>query len=62
MKQQYIGDGVYVTLKNGLLTLTTGHHDEERADNVVHLEPSVWSALKLCMQAWSEQEGENNEN
>ncbi len=41
MTQQYLGDGVYVTidlLGVNQITLTTGHHDPDEADNVIYLE------------------------
>lgn len=38
----YIGDGVYVRVDDwGRIVLTTGHHDEAHADNVIVLEPEV---------------------
>ena len=43
---QYLGDGVYASRNQwGQIVLTTGHHEEARADNVIFLEPEVAEAL-----------------
>ena len=45
--QSYLGDAVYASdeLNPGHITLTTGSHIPENADNIIHLEPNVLSAL-----------------
>lgn len=40
---QYLGDGVYVAIQNGMVVLATGSHLSP--DNVVYLEPEVLQAL-----------------
>lgn len=45
---EYIGDGVYVNITDECghqMTITTGHHEEIYADNVVHIEPQVFINL-----------------
>jgi len=49
--KQYLGDGVYVSLENGMLKLTT--ENGISVQNTIYLEPSVYTALvnyekKLC--------------
>lgn len=42
----YLGDGVYAKQDElGRLVLTTGDHDDARADNRIVLEPEVVAAL-----------------
>ncbi len=45
--QSYLGDAVYASdeLNPGHITLTTGSHVPENADNIIHLEPRVLGAL-----------------
>lgn len=42
----YLGDGVYIRVKDGRYVITTSTHVIERADNVIYLEPEVMDALK----------------
>lgn len=48
----YLGDSVYATdeLNPGHITLTTGSHKLEDADQIIHLKPEVLEAL-LVMKA-----------
>lgn len=44
----YLGDAVYVSPSSGVLgtlMLTTGHHEESSASNVIIMEPEVVTAL-----------------
>lgn len=42
----YLGDGVYAHVDDiGRLVLTTGHHEPNRADNTIVLEPEVMNSL-----------------
>lgn len=44
---QYLGDGAYCHINEyGHLVLTTGHHEPQRADNIIVLEPEVLAALE----------------
>lgn len=45
--KEYLGDGVYISdeLNPGHLSLTTGSHRPEEADNIIHLEPDVIRAF-----------------
>jgi hypothetical protein len=45
MEPKYLGDGVYVLVTDCGVLLTTGHHDPQWADNIIHLEPPVAEAL-----------------
>lgn len=45
MEPRYLGDGVYASVKHGMVMLTTGHHLEEQAEKVIWLEPDVIKAL-----------------
>ena len=40
---EYIGDGVYVTVENGMIKLYT--HDGRGETNTIFLEPEVYTAL-----------------
>lgn len=42
---EYLGDGVYASYRDGYVILTTGHHDEYQADNVIAFEPEVLRKL-----------------
>ena len=43
---QYLGDGVYATAEeDGSIMLTTGHHEQLEAGNVIFLEPEVLTFL-----------------
>lgn len=44
-KPQYLGDAVYICLDPYGVVLTTGHHLEEEASQVIILEPEVVQAL-----------------
>ncbi len=56
MKPEYLGDGVYASYnERGQLVLTTGHHLETEADNIVYLEPKVLSALLKYVDKAKEQ-------
>jgi len=47
-KTLYIGDGVYVNVDRGQfhpVTIMTGHHDPDRADNVIYFELDVLKSL-----------------
>ena len=54
MKREYLSDGVYVRLEKDSIypiILTTGHHDESVADNVIYLELTALEALiSLCQE------------
>ena len=41
----YLGDGVYVTKHSYGIVLTTGHHEESKADNVILLDNGVLNSL-----------------
>lgn len=47
--QEYLGDGVYVSLEQGMLRLCTGSHDSN--ENVVYLETEVWRNLLSYVDA-----------
>ena len=43
---QYLGDGVYATAEeDGSIMLTTGHHEQLEAGDVIFLEPRVLASL-----------------
>lgn len=46
--KDYIGDGVYVALDQGMIRLTTENGIE--TTNTVYLEPGVWRALKAYVE------------
>ena len=49
----YIGDGVYATKNSYGIVLTTGHHEESQADNVILLENSVMDSFsKWANNGW----------
>lgn len=51
----YVGDGLYVRTDSlGALVLTTGHHEQAQADNVIVLEPEVWASLMLIISKANE--------
>jgi len=48
MRQEYLGDGAYVTIDRdfeGQIILTANHHNPELATDVIHLEPSAVDLL-----------------
>jgi hypothetical protein len=47
--KSYLGDGVYVELENDMIRLTT--ESGISATNTIYLEPEVWRALKLWVEA-----------
>jgi hypothetical protein len=51
----YIGDGVYATENEYGLILTTGHHEQAKADNIIALEPSVIAALERYIKRMKDQ-------
>ena len=60
MKQEYLGDGAYITVNRdfvGQIILTTGHHEEAQADNRVHLDPR---GLKTALQVYENDIKENH--
>lgn len=59
LKPEYLGDGVYVHHDQWHIVLTTGHHDQERADNKIYLEPHVWAQL---MQWYERLKRDNPQN
>jgi hypothetical protein len=50
MESRYLGDGVYVSYKEGMLLLTTGHHQAAVAEHKIWLEPEVAKALKTYIE------------
>ena len=52
MPKEYLGDGVYVDIEDGMIKLTTENGIE--VTNTIYLEPNVYSALqeyvKRCEQ------------
>ena len=42
---KYLGDGVYVTEDGGSFVLTTGHHEPQRAENVIWLDQEIIKEL-----------------
>jgi hypothetical protein len=53
----YLGDGVYMSpCRDGGIMLTTGHHLETQADNVIYLEPSVLMNLIQILERAMEQQ------
>lgn len=46
-KYSYLGDGVYAFWDGYHIVLRTGHHEENRCDNQIFLEPSVLTNLNL---------------
>lgn len=47
----YLGDGVYASFDRRGLVITTGHHEPDKADNVIVLEPFVIAALEKYVEA-----------
>ena len=48
MKQEYLGDGVYVTLDKefqGQIILTANHHEPDQASDVIHLDAQIIELL-----------------
>lgn len=45
MNPTYLGDGVYASIENGMVKLTTGSHLDADATNTIFLEPDVMWAL-----------------
>jgi hypothetical protein len=56
LKPDYLGDGVYVTEDDvrGGIVLTTAHHEQLKADNVIFLNPEVLDALDRYLQRMKE--------
>lgn len=56
--QTYLGDGVYASdeLNPGHITLTTGNHQPELADNIIHLDSDVRRALSKLFLTLNEAE------
>jgi hypothetical protein len=50
MEPRYLGDGVYASVKNGMIMLTTGDHDEVRCEQIIWLEPEVAVGLGKYIQ------------
>jgi len=54
MTHTYLSDGVYLKIDKDSIypvILTTGHHDESVADNVIYLELTALKALvELCQE------------
>lgn len=48
MNKRYLGDAVYVEIKNGMILLTTEYGDGTPT-NEIYIEPEVWRALKAYM-------------
>ena len=44
-KAVHLGDGAYATFDGYAIVLTSNHHDQELADDIIYLEPSVIRAL-----------------
>lgn len=49
-KYSYIGDGVYAFFDGYGIWLRTGHHDENKCDDKIYLEPDVLDCLNLFNQ------------
>lgn len=43
--KQYLGDSVYVDIRNGMLILTTENGYPDDPSNAIFLEPEVYAAL-----------------
>lgn len=52
-EKHYIGDGVYVAIERGMIRLTA--EDGVSVRDVIYLEPEVWRALKLYVEALEKQ-------
>lgn len=50
----YLGDGVYASVGQIGLVLTTGHHDPAQADNTIVFEPEVLAALEKYISKFKE--------
>ena len=50
MESRYLGDGVYASIKNGMIMLSTGSHIEDDAEHVIWLEPEVAIELKKYIE------------
>lgn len=48
-EKQYLGDGVYADIENGMIKLTTSNGIQET--NTIYLELEVYSALNQYVQA-----------
>lgn len=46
----YLGDGAYVSLKDGQVVLTANHHDPTEATDVVYLDPQGAQVLVRWLQ------------
>ena len=48
----YLGDGVYATAQpeSECVMITTGHHEESKADNVVYIDHAIWLNLVRYMR------------
>jgi hypothetical protein len=44
MLKEYLGDGVYAEIENGMVKMTT--EDGISVTNIIYLEPAVYEALK----------------
>jgi hypothetical protein len=52
---EYLGDGVYVTSnEDGSVMLTTGHHEQLKADAVIFLEAQQIQSLNLYWERMKE--------
>lgn len=49
MEPKYLGDGVYLSFENGVVRITTGHHNPNEAQNVVFLEPETLIKLMTAL-------------
>lgn len=57
MESRYLGDGVYVSYKEGMLLLTTGNHQEALAEQKIWLEPEVAMGLLTFIQQSAKEYG-----
>ncbi len=52
MKPEYLGDAVYASVEHDSLVLTTDHHEQRQAGNVIILDLSTLAALERYLQRW----------
>ncbi len=47
---QYLGDGVYANWDGWHVVLTTGTHEEEKADNLIYLDSATLRQLEAYVE------------